>query len=118
MKDNGQVSPLQHIVMPEVSQKDVVDVIANLAIRSEVELQDKTKDQLEEYWLFKWDESLPVEWNVYEFVDLLDLYRDKCMWWEEQHNGSCCVVERVRDQYLMPKIKAFIADLWKHRKED
>ena len=48
------------------------------------------------------------EWNLYKFSDALEMYKSRCRRWEEHHNGSSCVVERVRDKYLMPKIKDFL----------
>jgi hypothetical protein len=41
------------------------------------------------------------------FYDMLRLYAGQCRRWEEHHNGSCCVVERVRDTYIMPKVREF-----------
>lgn len=67
----------------------------------------KTQEELEEYWFFKWNKDRSVEWNIYNFFELLDLYKKHCRWWEEHHNGVFCVVERVRDTYLIPKIKEF-----------
>jgi hypothetical protein len=39
---------------------------------------------------------------------MLNLYAGRCRRWEEMHHGSMSVVERVRDAYMMPKIRAFI----------
>jgi len=58
---------------------------------------------------FTWNESASLEWNLYQFHDKLRLYGSFCRRWEGIHNGSCCVVERVRDTYLMPKIREFTA---------
>lgn len=44
------------------------------------------------------------------------LYAHFCEKWEEQKNGRCCVVERVRDKYLMPKIKEFLKAIKSERK--
>ena len=66
---------------------------------------------LERFWFFRWDESAKLEWNIYQFTDLLELYRRQCRRWEEMHNGSVCVVERVRDKYLLPKIAEFARQL-------
>ena len=75
------------------------------------ELFAKTEAELEEYWFFKFDHKIALEHNLYKFHDLLDLYGDFCRRWEEHHNGSCCVVERVRDKYLMPKIRQMVKDI-------
>ena len=80
------------------------------------ELFTLKKENLEaEYWHWKWDVTRSIEYNVYNFTDLLELYRSFCVQWEVHHNGSVCVVERVRDQYLLPKIKVFINDMKLHQ---
>lgn len=93
--------------MSENLKAEIGNLVESLTSSLHRENIERTQDQLEEYWFFKWDESKPLDWNIYQFTDLLELYRRQCRRWEEYHNGSCCVVERVRDQYLMPKIKAF-----------
>ena len=85
-------------------------VVTSLATRFEDDLQKKTEQQLEELWLFKFDPAISLERNLYRFHDLLGLYERQCRRWEEHHNGICCVVERVRDKYLWPKIQQFAAD--------
>ena len=75
------------------------------------ELREMASADLERFWFFRWDESAKLEWNIYQFTDLLDLYRRQCRRWEEMHNGSVCVVERVRDKYLLPKIAEFARQL-------
>ena len=67
--------------------------------------------ELERFWFFRYNTERSAAANLYEFNEMLDLYRRKCRRWEEIHNGSSCVVERVRDQYLMPKIKEFLQNL-------
>jgi hypothetical protein len=84
------------------------NVITNLTSRFERDLQQKTKEQLKSEWYWKWDAKKSIERNLYEFTDMLDLHRDMARRWEEHHNGSCCVVERVRDEYLMPRIREFL----------
>lgn len=71
------------------------------------ELYEKSKEELESYWYFKYDTSISVEENMYSFHSMLHLYSTFCRRWEEYHNGSYCVVERVRDTYIMPKIRLF-----------
>jgi hypothetical protein len=95
------------------SKKEIKCVINDLAARFDQELFSKKQEELEEYWHFKWDTGKSVETNVYRFYDLLRLYSGQCRRWEEHHGGCCCVVERVRDKYIFPKIKAFVADLEK-----
>jgi hypothetical protein len=59
-------------------------------------------------WFFKWDSTKSVEWNTYEFNEMLDMHRQQCRKWEERHGGYICVVERVRDKYLLPRIREFL----------
>ena len=95
----------------EVTEKDISDVITSMAKRFDDELFQKTEEELEENWFFKWDDSASLEWNTYNFHDMLKLYGSFCRRWEEKHNGSRCVVGRVRDKYLMPKIKQFVKQI-------
>ena len=90
-----------------VSENDIADVITGMAAAFDDDLQRMTQAELEDRWFFRWDDSASLERNLYEFHDLLKLYGSSCRRWEERHNGSCCVVERVRDTYLMPKIREF-----------
>jgi len=93
---------------PTVTEEDIKSVIEGMHGAFQKELFDKTEAELESYWHFKHDKSASLEWNLYQFHDLLKLYGSFCRRWEEHHNGSVCVVERVRDKYLMPKIKEFV----------
>ena len=72
-----------------------------------------SESDLANQWYFKWDEARSVTSNLYNFFNMLDLHRNRCRRWEEHHNGGCCVVERVRDKYLVPRIKELEADLRK-----
>lgn len=91
--------------------KALGEVMTAIVENSQKELQGKTQEELEEYWHFRFDPQLSPEQNLYEFTDLIGLYSHHVERWEEHHHGSCCVVERVRDKYLMPKIRQFVADL-------
>lgn len=95
----------------KATKEDIGTVLAGMLHAGTQELLDTPADGLDKYWHFKWDDERPVEWNVYQFHDLLKLYGSQCRRWEEMHNGCCCVVERVRDKYLMPKIKKFIEEM-------
>lgn len=90
---------------------DVKEIITSLATSFNDELFAKDKDGLEEYWHFQFDDKKRATTNLYEFHKMLTLYGNFCRRWEEHHNGNQCVVERVRDQYLMPKIKLFSEQL-------
>ena len=94
-------------------KKDIKNVITSLSDSLDKELYSKSKDQLEEYWHFKYDKTISPQENIYYFYDMLKLYGSFCRQWEEKHNGSCCVVGRVKGQYLMPKIELFYNELFK-----
>ena len=94
----------------EITAADIGNVLNGLISSGENELQNMGQADLDkEYWHFMWDDSATLERNIYVFHDRLKLYGSFCRRWEEKHNGTCCVVERVRDTYLMPKICEFAA---------
>ena len=92
-------------------EKAIGNVLTNLYSSFQAELFSKTQAGLEDYWHFKFSDKTSPVLNIYEFHEMLELYSDSCRRWEEHHNGPCCVVERVRDKYLIPKIREFVADL-------
>jgi hypothetical protein len=94
-----------------VTDEELANVITGMAQCFNDELYSKTESELEENWFFEWDNSASLEENTYNFYDMLKLYGNFCRRWEEKHNGSICVVERVRDKYLMPKIREFVRHL-------
>lgn len=91
----------------KVTKEDIGKAIESIAEKFHSELMSKTEEELEEYWFFKYDSEASLAWNMYSFFDMLHLYRSHVRRWEEGKNGTCCVVERVRDKYLMPKIEKF-----------
>ena len=93
--------------MGENFEKEVGSVLAGLAKAFDDELENETEEDLEKNWFFRYDETAEPHINLYNFHDMLKLYGSHCRRWEEKHHGSVCVVERVRDKYLMPKIKEF-----------
>lgn len=97
-------------VTPEV----IKEVLTAIVSRSDAELLSMTHEELKAEWYFEWNPSASDEWNLYKFCDFIELHRNRYRRWEEHHNGSCCVVERVRDTYLMPRIKEFMALLKAH----
>lgn len=97
----------------KVTEKDISKVITELAQTLDNDLFQKSEAELEELWFFKWDDSASLEQNTYQFYDMLEFYGSFCSLWEDKHNGSCCIVERVRDKYLMPKIKQFVKQITK-----
>ena len=92
---------------PTVTKEAVEDVLTSIASRCDAELYAKTREELEEYWFFTYDPGKTVALNLYHFHDMLRLYGGFCCRWEEHHCGVYCVVKRVRDKFLMPKIEAF-----------
>jgi len=90
-----------------VTKGGIVAVLDGILARGDAELQQMQQSGLEGYWHFHWDDAASLEWNIYKFHGMLKLYGSFCRRWEEMHNGHCCVVERVRDTYLIPKIREF-----------
>ena len=107
-------SPKPKTAVVELPVEGIGYILTNIAKTFEDELIALTERELEQRWYFKWDEKASIEWNTYKFSDMLEMYKRSCRRWEENHNGSCCVVERVRDKYLMPKVREFLADLAGH----
>jgi hypothetical protein len=97
--------------MSDITPEDLGGVLSSMADSFDADLYTKTRDQLENYWHFIFDQQSSLEDNIYRFQDMLRMYKFFCERWEQHHNGHCCLVERVRDQYLRPKIKRFTADV-------
>ncbi len=93
--------------------ENIRHVIQSLADTFDAELFACEQSDLEKNWHFKFDFDRSLAFNIYQFQDLLELYRRFCRRWEEHHNGPICVVERVRDKYLLPKINQFANDIEK-----
>lgn len=92
--------------------KNAIDeVLTTMVSRFDHELFALTETELSQKWYFEWDDKHNILWNTYHFSDMLEMYKRRCRKWEEHHNGSCCVVDRVRDKYLMPRIAEFIVVL-------
>lgn len=96
---------------PQATDEVIAETITSLAKHFDDELYALSESQLAEQWYFRWDAHKSVVWNLYVFSDMLEMHKRRCRRWEEHHNGSVCVVERVRDKYLMPRIKAFLTEL-------
>ena len=96
---------------PELTQKVFAETIVSLLDAFQEDLFKCKEADLEQYWHFKYNREHPLVYNFYKFFSMLELYRGSCRRWEEHTNGICCVVERVRDKYLIPKIKKFINDI-------
>lgn len=97
-------------------ENDIKEVITSLADNFDKELFEKSKEDLEGYWFFEYNKDISLESNMYEFYDLLKLYESHCSRWEEHHNGYTCIVSRVRDNYIMPKMRKFIEESNENKK--
>lgn len=91
--------------------KELGNVINTMLSSFDEELFATPADGLDRYWHFRWDNEKSLKWNTYQFHDMLDLYASHCRRWEEHHHSYICLVERVRDKYIMPKITDFLATL-------
>ena len=88
-------------------KEDLKEIIELMTTGFENDLFSKSEEELESYWYFKFDHKKTLPQSIYEFYDMLSLYHNFCRRWESHHNGTCCIIERVRDKYLMPKINEF-----------
>lgn len=117
--DHGRQNMIEQT--PDAAQPNdtaIGEAITAMARQFDAELVALTEDQLAAKWYFSWDERGSIAWNIYEFSQLLAMHQRRCRRWEEHHNGSMCVVERVRDKYLMPRIKDFVIELNKRRADN
>lgn len=96
---------------PAVTPEAIHDVLTHIVSKSHTELLVLTQDELKARWYFRIDPKASPAWNLYKFSDALEHYKRDCRKWEEHHHGSCCVVERVRDTYLMPRINEFLRQM-------
>lgn len=94
--------------MVDLVDKDVDNVVNDVLRRVRDELRALSKEELATKWYYRHNPKLPAELQLYEFCECLDLYKRTCQEWETFHNGHVSVVERVRDQYLRPKIREFL----------
>lgn len=98
-----------------LTKDQIGEVITSLAAALNNNLLALSADEIEDEWCWRWEEGRSDEWNAYMFMDALALHRRRWRRWEEHHHGSCCVVEHVRDKYVMPRIRAFLAELATHQ---
>lgn len=101
----------------EPTQEQIGDVLTAIVRRADEELLALDEAALAAQWFWRWEECRSIDWNTYKFSDMLELHKRQCRQWEEHHNGSCCVVERVRDKYVMPRVREFLAALAAHNAE-
>ena len=93
--------------MNEVTEEEIGKALSGMMRSFDAEYREMSEADLDGKWLYKHDPDLPIELTMYRFLSMLTLYSGSCRRWEEMHNGSGCVVERVRDKYTLPKIKEF-----------
>lgn len=89
------------------TEEEIGNVFRGILDRAEAEYKTMTEADLEKHWFFRYDHNEPIYYNMYLFYDAMSMYARSCQRWEEIHNGYVCVVERVRDKYIIPKIKEF-----------
>lgn len=95
--------------------EDIGKVITALANSFDAELFAMSADEIAAEWYWGWDDGCSAEWNTYQFSDILELHKGRWRRWEEHHNGPACVVERVRDKYVLPRVREFLGELAKHQ---
>ena len=101
--------------MTEIKKSVLDDVMQSIPKRNRDELLARSQEELANGFWFSYNALHSPAWNLYEFSGELESYRRRCRTWEEHHNGNVCVVERVRDIYLAPKIYEFLAALARER---
>ncbi|WP_231365803.1 MULTISPECIES: hypothetical protein [unclassified Thioalkalivibrio] len=100
-----------------MDESDIKAVMEDLADSFDKDLLALSAEEIAAEWYWSWDAGQSVEWNTYQFSDILELHKRRWRRWEEHHNGSVMVVERVRDRYVMPRVREFLAALAKHSQD-
>ena len=62
----------------------------------------------EPVFYFSWKDKDIDAKTVYEWLKAMETFRHSAREWEEQERGSVCVVERVRDKYLLEKCQELL----------
>ena len=99
-------------MQPTVEQ--IGEVLTSFAETVDSELLALDESAVFAQWCWRGDDGQGIEWNTYKFSDMLEIHKRRWRRWEEHHNGRCCVVERVRDKYVMPRVREFLAALATH----
>ena len=97
-----------------ITTTQIGEVVHGLAASFDADLLALTQEEIAAEWYWAWEEDRSKEWNTYQFSDLLELHKRRWRRWEEHHKGHICVVERVRDKYVMPRVHEFLAALSEH----
>lgn len=101
----------------EIDFKDILSQVTSKIDQDyREEIQVSSEDQIRNKWFFRYEPDLSREQNLYHFFQMMELYNKMVRDWEKMHNGYQLVTERVRDKYLMPRIRDFIKDLEKNAK--
>lgn len=95
----------------EEVKAEIKKVIHGMVDSFTTEVLAMSAEQISEEFFWSWDVTRTPAANLYLFFDALALHRRRWRMWEEHHNGSCCIVERVRDKYIMPRIYELLAAL-------
>ncbi|HWR77916.1 MAG TPA: hypothetical protein VN283_12010 [Thiobacillus sp.] len=98
----------------EPTKEQIGEVLTSIVARADSELIALDEAGLAAQWYWRWEEGRSIEWNTYKFSDALEMHKRRCRRWEEHHNGNACVVERVRDKYVMPRVREFLEALAAH----
>lgn len=101
----------------EPTKEQIGDVITAMLQGSDNKLLAMSETEVDMQWYWCWEEGQSAEWNTYKFSDALEVHKRQCRRWEEFHNGNGCVVERVRDKYVMPRVREYLAALAAHSVE-
>lgn len=92
------------------TQADINNVLPEMLKGINEEILATPEAELPNRFYFSYRPHESKTWNLYRFSKALEHYKRDCRKWEEHHNGGGCLVERVRDKYLLPKIKEFQAN--------
>ena len=95
----------------DITQETMKEALTRIAKGSDSDLFSMTQDEIASEWYWSWDENRSVEYNTYEFSKILEMHKRRWRRWEEHHNGASLVVERVRDKYVMPRVRDFLSCL-------
>ena len=98
----------------EPTKEQIGAALTALVARADSELMAINEEELAAQWYWRWEGGQSIERNTYQFCNELERHKRRCRRWEEHHNGCCCVVERVRDKYVMPRVREFLAALAEH----
>lgn len=96
------------------TQEQIGGMLTEIASRADSEMMNLEDAELSAQWYWRWEDGRSIEWNTYKFSDALEAHKWRCSRWEARHNGGCFVVERVREKYVMPRVREFLAALATH----